>query len=167
MGQERDNGRGVPDFDSDEKKRIQRANQIFLRLRKELHDRNAQFAERDVSEAAQSAGWLREILEQHQDDWDQAYQDALAGADLPEEDEDHLNKGVNEAGGFFSFAQSNLRRLEEAAPSETQTGDSATKMEHEDLVCGVAVSLIAGGVMMGNSFYFGFAVGMSRKANCW
>jgi hypothetical protein len=25
----------------------------------------------------------------------------------------------------------------------------------------------SGGVMMGNSFYFGFAVGMSRKAGCW
>ncbi len=47
-----------PTFDSEERQRIQRANQIFLRLKKPLHDRDGQLAERDVNEAAQGARWL-------------------------------------------------------------------------------------------------------------
>jgi hypothetical protein len=63
--------RNALDFDSDEKQRIEEANQGFLRLRKELHDREAQFAERDVREAAQSARLLREVIEPHPADWEQ------------------------------------------------------------------------------------------------
>jgi hypothetical protein len=40
-------------------------------------------------------------------------------------------------------------------------------MTGQDLACGVAAGLLAGGVMMGNLFYLGFVVGMSRKAGCW
>ncbi len=66
------------------------------------------------------------------------------------------------------FIQHNLQRLEEAAPGEReQTGDPATEMTQQALICGVAVSLVAGGVMIGNSFYLGFGVGMARKADCW
>src|SRR5215210_3196691 len=156
------------DFDSDEKQRIERANQIFLRLRKELHDREAQFAKRDVRDAAQSARWLRKIVEQHPTDWEQAYEDALAESDLTEEDADYLRRGAEEAGGLLLFVQRNLQRLEEAAPDEgEQTDDPVAETTHRGLVCGVVAGLIAGGVMMGNSFYFGFAVGMSRKADCW
>ncbi|MCA1728031.1 MAG: hypothetical protein LC751_01050 [Actinobacteria bacterium] len=157
----------MPDLDLTEKQRIQRSNQIFLRLRKELHDRDAQFAEKDVREASQSARWLREIAEQHEGDWEQAYEDALAGSDLTGEDEAYLQNEITEAGGFSSFVQRNLRRLEEAAPDEGETDDHAAGMTHQDLICGVVAGLVAGGVMMGNSFYFGFAVGMSRKASCW
>jgi hypothetical protein len=168
VGQAEGRGRNVPDFDSDEKQRIQRANQIFLRLRKELHDRGTQFAEKDVREAAQSARWLREIIERHPGDWEQAYEDALVESDLPEEDEDYLRRGVQKAGGFSSFARRNLRELEEAAPGEReQTSDPAAEVAHQDFVCRVAAGIIAGGVMTENSFYFGFAVGMSRKAECW
>ena len=156
------------DFDSDEKRQIERANQVFLRLRKELHDREAQFAEKDVGEAAQSAWWLREIIERHPGDWEQAFEDALVESDLPEEDKAHLQRGVKEAGGFSPFTQHNLRRLEEAAPSEReQPSDRATEMTHQDLTCRVVAGLIVGAIMTGNSFYFGFAVGMSRKAECW
>ncbi len=156
------------DFDPDEKQRIERANQVFLRLRKELHDREGQFAERDVAEAAQSARWLREIVEQHPTDWEQAYEDALAGSDLPEEDMGYLRRGAEEAGGFLPFVQRNLQRLEEAAPGEReQTSDPTEEMTHQGLICGAVAGIIAGGVMTGNSFYFGFGVGMSRKADCW
>jgi hypothetical protein len=156
------------DFDSDEKQQIERANQVFLRLRKEVHDREEQFAEKDVEEAAQSARWLREIIERYPGDWKQAFEDELAESDLPEEGKAHLQRGVREAGGFSPFAQHNLRRLEEAAPSEReQPSDPATEINHQDLLCGVVAGLIVGGIMMGNSFYFGFAVGMSRKAECW
>jgi hypothetical protein len=155
-------------FDSDEKERMERANQIFLRLRKELHDREAQFAERDVEEAAQSARWLREIIEQHPTDWEQAYEDALANSELTEEDADYLRRGAKEAGGFLPFVQRNLQRLEEAAPDEgEQTNDPTREMTHQGLVCGAVAGILAGGVMTGNSFYFGFGVGMSRKAECW
>jgi hypothetical protein len=157
----------MPSLDFAEKQRIQRSNQIFLRLRKELHDRDAQFAEKDVREAAQSARWLREITEQHAGDWEQTYEDALAESELTEEDETYLQSGVKEAGGFSPFVQRNLRRLEEAAPDEEKTGNPAARMSHQDLMCGIVVGLVAGGVMMGNFFYFGFAVGMSRKADCW
>jgi hypothetical protein len=161
------NDSGVPDFDSTEKQRIERANQIFLRLKKQLHDRDGQFAERDLREAAQSARWLREIVEQRPEDLDRACEDALAESDLIEEDKGYLKSGIEKAGGFSSFVQHNLRRLEEAAPDEEETGDPAAKLSHKDLMCGMVTGLVAGGVMMGNLFYFGFAVGMSRKAGCW
>jgi hypothetical protein len=168
VGEAEGRGRNVPDFDSDEKQRLERANQVFLRLRKELHDREAQFAERDVAEAAQSARWLREIVEQHPTDWEQAYEVALAESDLTEEDVDYLRRGAEEAGGFLPFVQRNLQRLEEAAANEReQTSDLTEEITHEGLVCGVAVGIIAGGVMTGNSFYFGFAVGIALKAGCW
>jgi hypothetical protein len=157
----------MPSLDSAEKQRIQRSNQIFLRLRKELHDRDAQFAEKDVREAAQSARSLREITEQYAGDWEQTYEEALAESELTEEDEAYLQSGVKEAGGFSPFVQRNLRRLEEAAPDEEKTGDLVARMSHQDLMCGIVAGLVAGGVMMGNFFYFGFAVGMSRKAGCW
>ncbi len=159
----------MPDFDSDEKQQIQRANQILLRLRKDLHDQDAQFADKDTREAAQSARWLREIIERHQGDWEQAYEDALPESELTEEDEAYLRRGVEEAGGFLPFARRNLQRLEEAAPGEREqaTSDPAAEMPRQTLVCAVAASLVAGGVMTGNLFYFGFAVGMSRKAECW
>src|ERR671920_1188772 len=89
----------MPSLDSAEKQRIQRSNQIFLRLRKELHDRDAQFVEKDVREAAQSARWLREIAEQYAGDWEQTYEDALAESEMTEEDETYLQSGVKEAGG--------------------------------------------------------------------
>lgn len=169
MGRAEGGGSRVLNFDPDEEQRIQRANQTFLRLRKELHDRGAQFAERDVKEAAQSARWLREIIERHPDDWEQAYEGALAESDLNTEDEAYLRRGVEDAGGFSSFARRNLRRLEEeAAPDEREQPDNdAAGITRQDLVCGVVASLVVGGVMMGNSFYFGFGVGMSRKAGCW
>jgi hypothetical protein len=157
----------MPSLDSAEKQRIQRSNQIFLRLRKELHDRDAQFAEKDVREAAQSARWLREITEQYAGDWEQTYEDALAESELTEEDEAYLQSGVKEAGGFSPFVQRNLRRLEEAAPDKEKAGNPAARVSHQDLMCGIVAGLVAGGVMMGNVFYFGFAVGMSRKAGCW
>ena len=158
----------TPDFDSAEKQRIERANQIFLRLRKELHDRGTQLAGKDVREAAQSARWLREIVERHPDVWEQAYEDALAESDLPEEDKADLREAAKEAGGFLPFAQRNLRRLEEAAPGEEeQTGDPAADITRQNFLCGVAAGLLAGGIMMENSFYFGFGVGMARKADCW
>lgn len=156
------------DFDSGEKQQIEWANQILLRLRKELHDQEWQFSERDVEEAAQSARWLREIFEQHSGGWEQAFDDALGESDLPEEDKDYLRGVVEEAGGFLPFVEHSLERLEEAAPDKReQTGEPPTEMTHQDLVCGVAGSLVAGGVMMGNLFYFGFGIGMSRKAECW
>jgi hypothetical protein len=168
VNQAKGRDRNGPDFGTDEKQKIERANQIFLRLRKELHDRDEQFARKDVEEAAQSARWLREIIEQHPDGWEQAHEDALAESDLTEEDAAYLQRGIQEAGGFLPFAQRNLRRLEEAAPGEREpTSDPLAEMTRQDLLCGVAASLVAGGIMMGNSFYFGFAVGMSRKAECW
>jgi hypothetical protein len=163
-----DRSRNMPDLGSSEKQRLERANQIFLRLRKDLHDRGARFTEKDVREAAQSARWLREIVEQHPGDWEQAYEAALSEANLTEEDEADLRRGVEKAGGFSLFIQHNLQRLEEAAPGEReQTGDPATEMTQQALISGVAVSLVAGGVMIGNSFYLGFGVGMARKADCW
>jgi len=158
------------DFDSDEKQQIEWANQILLRLRKELHDQEAQATERDIEEAAQSARWLSEIVERHPgDDWEQAFEDALAESDLPEEDEAYLRGMVEGAGGFLSFAQRYLQRLEKAAHGEGEqtNSDPETGTTRQDLVCGVAGSLVAGGVMMGNFFYFGFGIGMSRKAECW
>ena len=157
----------MPSLDSAEKQRIQRSNQIFLRLRKELHDRDAQFAEKDVREAVQSARWLREITEQYAGDLEQAYEDTLAESELTEEDEAFLQSGVKEAGGFSPFVRCNLRRLEQAAPDDEKTSDPPTRMSHQDLMGGIVAGLVARGVMMGNFFYFGFAVGMSRKAGCW
>jgi hypothetical protein len=164
-----DKDRNAPDLEPDERQQVQRANQILLRLKKELHERETRFSERDVEEAAQSARWLRETLDRHPDGWEQAYEDALAGSDLAGEEESYLRKGVENAGGFAQFAQSNLQRLEDAAPLEGEPSEGTTaKITHQDLVCGVAAGLVAGGVVMGNSFYFGFGIGMSRKAgDCW
>ncbi len=53
-----DGHRTRPTFDSEEKQRIQRANQTFLRLKTLLHDQDGELAERDVNEAAQGARWL-------------------------------------------------------------------------------------------------------------
>jgi len=159
--------RGMTDLGSEEKERIEWANQTFLRLKKQMHDREGQFTERDVEEAAQSARWLTEITERHQDDLDRAYEDALAESDLDEEDKTYVRDGVEKAGGFSSFVRHNLRGLEEATPDEGETGEPAGEMTGQDLACGVAAGLLAGGVMMGNLFYLGFVVGMSRKAGCW
>lgn len=159
--------RGVTNLGSDDKQRIEQANQTFLRLKKQLHDREGQLAERDVEEAAQSARWLTEIVERHQDDLDRAYEDALAESDLDEEDKAYLRDGVEKAGSFSSFVRHNLRGLEEAAPDEGETGEPAGEMTDQDLACCVAAGLLAGGVMMGNLFYLGFVIGMSRKAGCW
>jgi predicted DNA-binding protein len=156
------------DLDSAEKQRIQRANQMCLRLKKELHDRGAQFTEKDVREAAQSARWLREIIERYPGDWEQVYEDALVQSDLTQEDKADLQRGIREAGGFSPFVQRNLRKLEDAASGEReQTGDAAAEMTRQALACGVAASLVVGGVLMENFFYFGFAVGMLRKSDCW
>ena len=157
----------MTDLGSEEKERIEWANQTFLRLKKQMHDRERQFTERDLEEAAQSARWLIEITERHQDDLDRAYEDALAGSDLDEEDKAYLRDGVEKAGGFSSFVRHNLRGLGEAAPDEGETGEPAGEMTGQDLACGAAAGLLAGGVMMGNLFYLGFVVGMLRKAGCW
>lgn len=170
MGQGEGGGdRNGLNFDPDEKERIERANQIFLRLRKELNDREAQFTDKDVREAAQSAQWLREVIEEYPDAWEPALEDALAESDLPDEDKTYLQKGVKEAEDFLTFAQRNLRRLEEATPGEGEqaASDLSAEITRQNLMCGVAAGLVAGGVMMGNHFYFGFGVGMSRKAECW
>ena len=167
MRQTEGNDSGLPDYDPTEKQRIERANQVFLRLKKQLHDRDGQFAERDLREAAQSARWLREIVEQRPDELNLACEDALAESELIEEDKVYLRSGIEKAGGFSSFVQHNLRRLEEAAPNEEETGDPTAKISHQDLMCGMVAGLVAGGVMMRNLFYFGFAVGTLRKAGCW
>ena len=167
MGRE-DGHRTRPTLESAERQRIQQANQVFLRLKKQLHDREEQFAERDVREAAQGARWLREIIEQHPDALEQAYEDALAHSGLPEEDQADLWRRTEEAGGFASFVRRDLRRLEEAAPDEIeQPGDPTVRITGQDLACSVVAGVLAGGTRMGNSFYYGFAVGMSRKNECW
>ncbi len=109
---------------------------------------------------------MREITEQYAGDWEQTYEDALAESELTEEDETYLQSGVKEAGGFSPFVQRNLRRLEEAAPDEEKTGDPAARISPRPYVR-YSGRPRSGGVMMGNFFYFGFAVGMSRKAGCW
>jgi len=163
-----DGHRVRPTLDSDEKQRIQRANQIFLRLRKKLHDRDERFEERDVREAAQGARWLREIVERYPDGLETAYEDALATSGLPEEDQAHLRKRAEEAGGFSSFVPRDLRKLEETTPGKRkQPGTSTASAGPQDLICGLVAGLLAGGTMMGNSFYFGFAVGVARKNDCW
>jgi len=163
-----DGHRTRPELDPDERQRIQRANQIFLRLRKQLHDRDEEFEERDVREAAQGARWLREIVERYSDSLETAYKDALAASELPGEDQAYLRKRAEEAGGFSSFIPRDLRKLEEAAPGEEeQPGSSMVSTISQDLMCGLVAGLLAGGTMMRNSFYFGFAVGMARKNDCW
>jgi hypothetical protein len=161
-----DGHRTRPSFDSAERQQIQRANQIFLRLKKLLHDRDEQFAERDVREAAQGARWLREVVERYSDDLEVAYEDALAASGLPEGDRAHLQRETEEAGGFSSFVLRDLRRLEEVATGEGEQPSGPTaSMSRRDLVRAVVAGLLAGGTMMGNSFYFGFGIGMSRKVD--
>ena len=168
MGIQEDGHRVRPTLDPDERQQIQRANQIFLRLKNLLHVREGQLAERDFREAAQGARWLREVVQRYSGDLEEAYEDALAASGLPEEDQAHLRRGVERAGGFSSFVRCDLQKLEGAAPAEEeQPGDPTTDMTHPYPVCGTVVGLIAGATLMGNSFYFGFAVGMSRKADCW
>lgn len=162
-----DGHRTRPTFDSEEKQRIQRANQTFLRLKTLLHDQDGEIAERDVNEAAQGARWLGEIVERYSDNLEEAYEDALAASKLSEEDQAHLQRRTEEAGGFSSFVVRDLRRLEESAPDgEEQRGDSIASITRQDLTCSIVAGLVAGGTMMGNAFYFGFAVGMSRKSEC-
>ena len=62
MSIQEDGHRVRPTLDPDERQLIQRANQIFLRLKNLLHDREGQLAERDFREAAQGARWLREVV---------------------------------------------------------------------------------------------------------
>lgn len=152
-------------LDDEERQRIERSNQIFLRLRKELHDREKEPAERDVGEAVQAARWLREIVERHSDGLEQAFEEALSESELPDEDQSYLREDTEEMGGFSSFVGDRLRRLEEAAPAEGEH-DPAAGISHRDLMCGVVAGLLTGGTLMGNFFYFGFAVGASRKAGC-
>lgn len=98
MSQAGSKDRDAPDLDATEKQRVERANQIFLRLRKELHDRERQPAERDIREAVQGAQWLREVVERHSNGLEQAYEDALSESGLPEDDQAHLWKETEEAG---------------------------------------------------------------------
>jgi hypothetical protein len=168
MSIQEDGHRVRPTLDSDERQQIQRANQIFLRLKNLLHDREGQMAERDLREAAQGARWLREVVQRYSGVLEVAYKDALAASGLTEEDQDHLRRGTERAGGFSSFVRRDLQRLEGAAPDEEeQPGDPTTDMTRPDLICGTVAGLMAGATLMGNPFYFGFAVGMSRKADCW
>ncbi len=120
-----DGHRVRPTLDSDERQRIQRANQIFLRLRKNLHDRDERFEERDIGEAAQGARWLREVVERYPDGLETAYEDALAASGLPEEDQAHLRKGTEGAGGFSSFVRRDLRNSPYAkAPAATSSPEA-------------------------------------------
>lgn len=168
MARQTEDGSGkMPTFDSTEKQRIERANQVFLRLKNEIHDRNAQPSERDVAEAAKGARWLREIIEQHPRDWNRAYKNALIESDLPEEDKAYLREGVKQAKDFSSFVQSHLQKLEEPSTNGRQAKEPDAEMSRQELACGVVAGLLAGGVLIGNYFYFGFAVGMSRRADCW
>ena len=69
--------------------------------------------------------------------------------------------------GFSSLVLRDLRRLEEVAPGEgEQLNDPTASIARQDLVRAVVASLLSGGTMMGNSFYFGFGISMSRKAGC-
>ena len=111
-----DGHRTRPNLDDDEKQRIQRANQIFLRLKKQLHDREEGLTERDVREAAEGARYLKEVVERYPDHLETAYKDALAESDLPEEDRTHLRKATEEAGGFSSYVRRDLGELEKADP---------------------------------------------------
>ena len=125
-------------------------------------------AERDFRNVAQGARWLRKVVERYSDDLEATYEDALSASGLPEEDQAHLRRGAEKARGFSLFVRRDLRRLEEAAPGEgEQTSDSTTGMAHRNLACSTVAGLVTGGTLMGNSFYFGFAIGMSRKADCW
>ena len=163
-----DEHRARPSLDYDEKQRVQQANQIFLRLRKKLHDRDEGLEERDVREAAQGARWLREIVERYPDGLETAYKDALTASELPEEDQAYLRNRAEEAGGFSSFVPLDLRKLEESAPSESkQPGSSTASTVLQELMCGLVAGLLTGGTIMENYFYFGFAVGMARKNDCW
>jgi hypothetical protein len=163
-----DGHRTRPTLDPDERQRVQRANQIFLRLRKELSDREQRITEKDVRDAAQGALWLREVVDRCSDDLEQAYEDALAASGLPKDDQAYLWRETEEAGGFASFVRHHLRNLEKTAPAESEhAGDPAEGIAPQDLARGTVAGLIAGGTMMGNSFYFGFAVGTSRRAECW
>jgi hypothetical protein len=162
-----DGGGKMPTFVSTEKQRIERANQVFLRLKKDIHDRNAQPSERDVVEAARGARWLREIIERCPREWNRAYKDALIASELPGEDKAYLREGVKQAKDFASFILGYLRKLEEPSTNGRQARELGTEMSRQELACGVVAGLMAGGVALGNYFYFGFAVGMSRKAQCW
>ena len=168
MVQEDGHRRARPSLDSDERQRIQRANQIFLRLRRNLHDRDERVKERDIEEAVQGARWLREVVERYPDGLETAYEDALATSSLPEEDQAHLREGTEQAEGFSSLVRRDLRKLEEATfGKRKQSGDSTVSATRQDLMCGLVAGLLAGGTIMGNSFYFGFAVGVARKNDCW
>ena len=168
MAKQTGDGSGkMPTFISTEKQRIERANQVFLRLKKEIHDRNAQPSERDVVEAARGARWLREIIERCPREWNRAYKDALIASELPGEDKAYLREGVKQAKDFSSFILRNLRKLEEPSTNGRQAKELGAEMSRQELACGVVAGLMAGGVGVGNYFYFGFAVGMSRKAECW
>ena len=110
---------------------------------------------------------MGEIVERHSDNPNEAYEAALAASKLSEEDQAHLQKRTEAAGGFSSFVLRDLRRLEESAPDgEEQLGDSIAGITRQDLTRSIVAGLVAGGTMMGNAFYFGFAVGMSRKSEC-
>ncbi len=149
MGEAEGGGRNVLNFDSDEQQRIERANQIFLRLKNLLHDREGQLAERDFREAAQGTRWLREVVQRYSGNLEEAYEDALAASGLPEEDQAHLRRGVERAGGFSSFVRCDLQKLEGAAPAEEeQPGDPTTDMTRPYPVCGTVVGLMAGGTLM-------------------
>lgn len=82
MRQAEGEGRDTPGLDPTEKQQVERTNQIFLRLKKQMHDRDEQLTKRDLGEAAQGAQWLWEIITRRPDDLDGVYEDALAGSDL-------------------------------------------------------------------------------------
>lgn len=64
---------------------------------------------------------LKKIVERHPDGWRRAYEGALAGLDLPEEDRVDFGRRIEEAGGFESLVRRGLRRLKE-------TDDPAAEM---------------------------------------
>jgi hypothetical protein len=109
---------------------------------------------------------LREITEQYAGDWEQTYEDALAESEMTEEDETYLQSEVKEAGGSRRSSSATYKDCRKLLPIK-KTGGPAARMSHQDLTCGIVAGLIAGGVMIGNLFCFGFAVGMPRKAGCW
>ncbi len=104
--------------------------------------------------------WLTKIVERHANGWERAYEDILAGSDLPEENRADLRRRVERAGSFDSLVRRDLGRLEE-------TDDPAAEMPRQDLVYGVTAGLLAGGAIMGLPFHLSFVLGMSRKADCW
>lgn len=118
---------------------------------------------------------LREIVTQHPNLSEQAYEKALASSTLTNKQKTKFKSLVGRAGGFLAFARDATKGLEEAIPdARKQLASDLESISHgviqpflrKAFWCDVAAGIMIGGVFTQNPFAFGFGLGFAIGLDC-